>query len=206
MEKNNEEYRYFKVKKRRPYYGITEPSDNNYARTYHTDSDNRKDPNEPFLNINKRKYFRSKESENIKRAVEYDQAKSEKLLDIMGIGEEQKSKILQLLHGGRRFPKPVYNKRFNRYELIIPTSMDNYQCVYIYYYIPEKDYIVISPDYAKNETIKKRFDNIDKALDWCIYMKNSSTERERELSRKVQESNKKINNLNHIKLFENFSK
>lgn len=203
---NLNEYKLFKgTNKPQTRYGLVPPSDGKPYYGYGYDKEPVKDPDEPFFNASKRKYFTKKNDDVVKQQGELNKTIGIAKLREYGLTDEDFEKLKTL----GEISNPTYYESEDTYNFWVRLHDSDYS-VSFKYYIPEKDFIVISPDYITGKkALRKRFDNATDAINWAIQIKNTAKERRREMSRKVvQESNepgldvfgmkgidKKLNNL-----------
>lgn len=163
-----EEYKYFRARKDRNSY--TRLSDGSIG--YYSGTPNEYDPNEPFWNWKKKEY-------SIQKNATLDKERVERGLANFGVTEEIKTKILQFgsvrVSNDGRFDKGV--------KFLYMYSKEEIKSIFTYieisYFEQENDYIaeVVSekmddiinedpPIYRASK--KKRFEDLNSAIDWSI--------------------------------------
>ncbi len=202
---NLNEYKLFKgTNKPRTKYSLKPPTDDTPYYGYDYNKSPEQDPDEPFLSVNKDKYFTKKNDDVVKQQRELNSTIGIAKLKEFGFVDEDLEKLKTLGF----ISNPSYNKDENSWHFYVSLQNSEYGIGFSYY-LPEKDFIVSSPDFVDyKKSHKKRFTNASDAVNWVLEVRNSIKTRRREMGRRVTESNepgldvfnfkgidKKLNNL-----------
>jgi len=199
------EYKLFQGKKKpRERFNLKPPSDETPYYDVNYDKSPKQDPDEPFFSVNKNKYFTDKYTDVIKQQRELNSNIGITKWKEFGFTSEDIEKLKTL----GSISNPYYNKDEDFWVCHVSLHNSEY-AISFKYYLPEKDFIVSSPDFVDcKKSHKKRFTNAGDAVNWVMEVRNSIKARTREMGRRVTESNepgldvfgmkgidKKLNNL-----------
>ena len=154
-----------------PYYGV------GYKK------DVEQDPDEPFFSVNKKRYFNKKNDDVIKQQKELNNPIGISKMKEFGFTDEDIKKLETL----GNINKPSYNKEDDTWWIWVTFKNSDYSVAFKYY-LPEKDFVVTSPDYVDyKKHLKKRFDNASDAVNWVIEVRDTAKARRRESERATGE-------------------
>jgi hypothetical protein len=183
--KTFEEYRYFKIRSKKPGIVVTPPPVDDlkpYWGWADARVDNTRDPNEPFFNNKKWKYLTNKNREK-RRELNNKNAEIflKRVSDIFKIDIDF-IKDFQKKYGS--LGNPHYSKDQNFWEL----SIGNEQS--LFYFVDENDFIGEYKDSTIEKPLRKRFTTADDYFTWWIHMKNTYNQRVRAKFRKERGDDK----------------